>query len=89
VCPLDRQPLDYDTQPPVTRSRESYPVGRALDASAIAPQIRRVRQDYIAALRARPHHASYRAGLVRMARRMISHLSFFRSSEHEVEDRGR
>src|ERR1041384_1833393 len=56
VCPLDRQPLDYDTLLlPVTPSRDSPPMGTAFDVSTIAPQIRKVRQDHIAALRARPH----------------------------------
>jgi hypothetical protein len=92
VCPLDRQPLDYDIRPPVlpvTPSWEEQPVGTAFDVSTIAPQIRRVRQDHMAALRARPHHASYRAVLVAMTRRVVTRFSFFRreSSEHKVESR--
>src|SRR5258708_37520054 len=88
VGPLDRQPLDYDTLLPVTPSRESPSVCAAFDVSSIAPQIQRVRQDHIAALRARPRHASHRAGLIAMARRMITHLSFFRRerSEHELKN---
>ena len=86
-CPLDRQPLDYDTLRPVTPSRENSRVWAAFDVSSIAPQIQRVRQDHIAALRARPYHDSHRAGLIAMARRMITHLSFFRRerSEHELK----
>ena len=91
VCPLDRQPLDYDTLTltPVKPSWEQQPVGTAFDVSTIAPQIRRVRQDHIAALRARPHHASYRAGLIAMARQVVTQFYFFRCerSEGKVENR--
>jgi hypothetical protein len=81
VCPLDRQPLDYDALPLLVRpSRESPAVGTAFDVSVIAPQIRELRRDHIAALRARPHPTSHRARLIAMARRTIAHLSFF---QHE------
>src|SRR5262245_29331650 len=89
LCPLDRQPLDYDTLlPPVTPPPESPPMRTAFDVSLIAPQIRQVRRDYIAALRARPHQVSHRAILVAMARRTIAHLSFFRHQRpgNEIEN---
>ena len=69
------------------RSRESQSPGAAFDVSAIAPQIRRVRQDPVAALRARPQHTIYRTRLIAVARRMITDLSFFRRerAEHETQ----
>jgi hypothetical protein len=86
VCPIDRQPLDYDTLlSPLTPSRESTPVGAAFDVSFIAPQIRAVRRDHIAALRARPYPDTHRASLVAMARRTIAHLSFFRHKKPRDE----
>ena len=71
------------------RARESQSLGTAFDVSATAPQIRRVHQDPLAVLLARPRRNSYRAGLVAVARRMITHLSFFRRerSEHETQNR--
>ena len=90
VCPLDRQPLDYDALLlAVTSSRESPPMGTAFDVSTIAPQIREVRRDPIAALRARPHHAFHRAALVAIARRTIAHFSFFQHARpgDEIENR--
>ena len=59
-------------------------MGAAFDVSTIAPQIQRVRQDHIAALRARAHHASYRAGLVAMARRVVTQFSFFHRERPEA-----
>ena len=92
TCPLDRQALDYDTQPPVPHVTPSWaekPGGTAFDFSTVVARVRRVRQDPIAALRARPHHDSYRAALVAMARRVVTQFSFFRreGSEHKVETR--
>ena len=90
MCPLDRQPLDYDTlRLPVTPSREGPSIRTAFDVSTIAPQIRELRQDHLAALRARPRHASHRSVLVAMAREAIAHLSFFhrRTSGDETENR--
>jgi hypothetical protein len=71
------------------RSRESQSPGTAFDVSAIAPKIRRVRQDPLAALRARPDYTFHRIRLIAMARRMITQLSFFHreSSEHETQNR--
>ena len=93
MCPLDRQPLDYDallesTEPPATSSREIETPGAGFDVSTIAPQIQRVRQDHLAALKARPHSASNRAKLVALARGIIVHFPFFRRERpvHEVEN---
>jgi hypothetical protein len=70
--------LDYDTLlHPVSPSRESPRIGAALDVSAIAPRLRELREDYIAALRTRPHPVCHRAELVATARRAIAQLHFF------------
>jgi hypothetical protein len=71
------------------RSRECQSPGTAFDVSVIAPKIRRLRQDPLAALQGRPHHTFYRTGLIAVARRVITHRSFFRreSSEHEIQNR--
>jgi hypothetical protein len=82
--------MDYDfLLHPVAPSRESPSMGTAFDTSTIAPQIRELRQDHLAALRARPRHASHQSVLVAMARQAITHLSFFhrRTSGDETENR--
>jgi hypothetical protein len=67
------------------RARERESPGTAFDVSAIAPQIRRVREDPLAVMRARRRYTHYRTELVAVARRMLSQLPFFRreSPEHE------
>ena len=57
------------------------------DASAIAPQIQRIRQDYVAALHSQPHRTSYRIGLIASTRRLVAGLPYFHRlrSEHEME----
>jgi hypothetical protein len=80
LCPLDRHPLDFVTPPPVpavTPPWEKQPAGIAFDFSAIAPQIRRVRQNHLAALRVRPRHTFSKTALVAMARRVVTRFSFF------------
>jgi hypothetical protein len=52
--------------------------GKGFDVSVIAPKIQRVRQDPIAASKSRPHHIFYRRGLIAVARRMVTHLAYFR-----------
>jgi hypothetical protein len=70
------------------RSRGTPPPGTAFDVSAIAPQLRRVRQDHVAALHSRPRHPSHRAVLVAVAQRIVTNLPFFRDarSEHDVQN---
>ena len=58
---------------------------RTFDPSAIAPQLRRIREDYAAALQQQWHLAHYRAGLVAAARRQVKNLSYFSRSRHEEE----
>ena len=66
---------------------DSETPGTALNVSAIAPQIRQVRANHLAALRARPHSTSYRLSLVAAARQFVARLSFFRHgrAEHEIQ----
>jgi len=63
---------------------------RGFDTSAIAPQIRRVRQDYavLAHQRLRPTHC--RAAFSAAARRLITSFSYFRRprQEHELHKPG-
>jgi len=65
---------------------KEYP-RRAFDTSAIAPGLRRVRENHAAAVRDRPRDDSYRAELLAKARRMVAGLSYFRHThrEHELQ----
>jgi hypothetical protein len=67
------------------RARESQSPGRAFDVSAIAPQIRRVRHDYLEAAHCRSRYDFYRVGLLAAARRIVTCLSYFRRQRHEHE----
>ncbi|HWW02649.1 MAG TPA: hypothetical protein VNZ64_23320 [Candidatus Acidoferrum sp.] len=67
------------------RAEESQPPGTGFDASTIAPQIQRVRQDYLAGAQTRPHQTFYRAGLLALARRMVAGLPYFRHAHHDQE----
>jgi len=67
------------------RALERQFPGRAFDTSAIAPQIRHVRQDYAASAHERSRPAFYRAGLLAAARRIVTSLSYFRRTRHEHE----
>jgi hypothetical protein len=58
---------------------------RAFDASAIAPQIRRVRQDYAASAHQRWRSAHYRSELFAAARRLVTSFAYFRRTRHEHE----
>ena len=57
----------------------------AFDVLAIAPRIRRVRDDYIAAAHCRAYHSFHRAQLLAVARRQITSLPYFRHERHEYE----
>ena len=58
---------------------------RAFDTSAIAPQLQRLRRDYVASVQTRWPRAQYRAQLVAAARRLIASLSYFCHARHEHE----
>jgi hypothetical protein len=58
---------------------------RAFDTSAIAPQIRDVRQDYAALAQRRWRLAHYRTQLFSAARRFVTGLAYFRRTRHEHE----
>ena len=86
VCPLDRQPLDYDLLlHPITASKEILPLGRAFDVSTMAPQIRELHRDRVTALGVRPHPASQRH-LVALALRAIVRLPFFHREKTGAAD---
>jgi hypothetical protein len=53
--------------------------------SAIAPQIERVRHDYVAALHSRPHDGFYRRAMVAAFRQAVTRLSFFQDAKSEAE----
>ena len=53
-------------------------LARAFDASLIAPQIKRVRQDYAASAHHRWHSAHYRSELFEAARRLVTSFAYFR-----------
>ena len=59
--------------------------GRAFDTSAIAPQIRHVRQDYEASSQRRWHPLHCRAELIAAARRLVTSLAYFRRARNEHE----
>jgi hypothetical protein len=54
-----------------------YPA-RAFDTSAIAPQIKHVRQDYGASAQRRWRPAYFRAGMFAAAQRMVASFTYFR-----------
>jgi len=58
---------------------------RAFDTSAIAAQIRRVRQEYAASAHQRWRPAHYQAELFAAARRLVTSLAYFRRTRHEHE----
>ena len=68
------------------RAETKEPPGTAFDTSVIAPQLERVRRDYLAAAHPRSSHAFYRTALVAAARRMVASLSYFHrdKAEHEI-----
>jgi hypothetical protein len=70
------------------RAQERRFKGEAFRVSAIAPQIKQVRENHIAAVRARPDDSFYRTGLIAAARQMITKSSYFRRqrSDDEAED---
>lgn len=70
------------------RSREPHLPGKAFDVSAVAPQIRQVRQDPLRALQARARPSPNRTRLLAAARRIIAGLPFFgrETSEHEIHN---
>lgn len=58
---------------------------RAFDASTIAPQIDRVRQDYAASVHQRWRPASSRSEFVAAVRQLVTRLAYFRRMTHEHE----
>jgi len=58
---------------------------KAFEVSAIAPQIQQVRQNHVAAIRARPPVSSYRTELMALARQMIARAPYFRRQNSEED----
>ncbi|HXR06783.1 MAG TPA: hypothetical protein VN765_05605 [Candidatus Acidoferrum sp.] len=69
------------------RERERQVPGTAFDASAIASQIGRLRQDHLAAVHSHPQHARCRTAMIATVRRLVTNLAYFRHerSEHETQ----
>src|ERR1035437_3436288 len=67
------------------RARERQLPGTAFDVSAIAPQIQRLRMDYIATSRRRQQFSLYRASLIAEARRVVTELPYFRDAKPDEE----
>jgi hypothetical protein len=61
---------------------KEYPA-RAFDVSAIAPQIRRVRQDHTASSQHDFRSFHYHAELIAAALRLVTSLAYFRRGRHE------
>jgi len=61
-----------------------YPA-RAFDTSALAPRIRRVRQDYSASSHRSSSRFHHHAEMVAAARRLVTSLAYFRRARHEHE----
>ena len=70
------------------RSAETRVRGTAFDASTIAPQLERVRQDHLAVVHAQPHQTPFHLELIAVARRMVANLRYFRHARQEHEVRG-
>ena len=67
------------------RARERQFPGTAFDVSAIAPQIQKLRQDYLAGVASPPEHSFYRMRLLAVARRIVTSLSYFRRGKPDPE----
>jgi len=68
------------------RMAERQWTGRAFDASAVAPRIQQLRQDYVAGLHSCSQDWAYRRALIASARRALAWLAFFRAREAHVSD---
>jgi hypothetical protein len=67
------------------RHREREFQGNAFRVSAIAPQIQQVRQNHIAAARARPSESFYRMALMAAASQVVTSLAYFRRDRSDDE----
>jgi len=59
--------------------------GQAFQVSAIAPQLERLRRDYLAAPHCRPRDTFHRKGLLAAARKSVTTLSYFDRLRPEKE----
>src|SRR5256885_15704224 len=78
--------LRLRAEDPRRRASERQYVGRAFDASTIAPRIQRVRRNYSVSAHHRSRFVSFRIGLFAAVREMVTSLSYFRQKgrEHEL-----
>jgi len=60
--------------------------GTGLDATRVAPRIRRVRADYVTEARTHAGHACHRRVALAAARQALAQRSFFQHSRVEVPD---
>jgi hypothetical protein len=69
------------------QARARYVSGPPTDISAIAPQIRQLRQDNFAAVHSRPHYAFYRRGLIAAVLKVVTSRSYFHRErlEHDIQ----
>src|ERR1043166_7875076 len=68
------------------RARENQHPRIALADTMIAPQIQRVRRDYVAAAHHRARPSFHRAGLLAAARRMVANFSYFRRDKSDYHN---
>lgn len=71
------------------RARAAGLPGKAFEARSIAPQIKRVREDYASAARVRRHQTPSHRVLLIATRREVSRLEFFRHRSPGDELHGR
>ena len=67
------------------RAREWDTPGTAFDASAIIPQIRDVRRDYLTSIQSRPRHDAYHRDRLAAAQREVEGLTYFRRRRADPE----
>src|SRR6266404_2232438 len=58
----------------------------ALDSSSLSRKILRLRQDYVAPVHSRPHHAGYRSRLIGAVRDAILQTPYFRNAKKGTLD---
>ena len=65
------------------QAREKEFPGPPTHISALAPQVRRLRQHHFAPVHSRPHLAFYRSGLIAAALRFVRSLAYFRHARSD------
>jgi len=70
----------YLRRPRVRHPAQEW-IGHPLDVSRLNPTLRQVRDDYVQALRSRPHPQFHAAPLIETARQSILQLDYFQEKE--------